>query len=54
MLKKGDVFRYFCRTNPGPGREGFERSWSYGKLVKRSKTGVPAGTKGWVYSKYLD
>ena len=53
-LYRGDSFRYFCRTNPGSGLEGFEKSWSYGKILKRTASGIAAGTTGWVYSKYLD
>ncbi|MCC4319861.1 SH3 domain-containing protein [Streptomyces malaysiensis] len=47
-LYRGDSFRYFCRTR------GFEKSWSYGKILKRTTTGIRPGTRGWVYSKYLD
>ncbi|MEU4893614.1 SH3 domain-containing protein [Streptomyces sp. NPDC044780] len=47
-LYRGDAFRYFCRTR------GFEKSWSYGKILKRTTSGIRAGTKGWVYSQYLD
>ncbi|MEU9790581.1 SH3 domain-containing protein [Streptomyces sparsogenes] len=50
-LYRGDSFRYYCRTG---GLKDFRKSWSYGKLLKRSRSGIPAGTKGWVYSKYLD
>lgn len=53
-LRKGDTFRYFCRTWAGGGLEGFNKSWSYGKIVKRTGSGVPAGTRGWVQSRYLD
>ncbi|WP_432587881.1 SH3 domain-containing protein [Streptomyces sp. HD1123-B1] len=47
-LYRGDSFRYFCRTRV------FAKSWSYGKLMKRTTSGLHAGTRGWVYSKYLD
>ncbi|MEU0807212.1 SH3 domain-containing protein [Streptomyces sp. NPDC005970] len=50
-LYRGDSFRYFCRTG---GVHDFKKSWSYGKITKRTSSGIPAGTKGWVYSKYLD
>ncbi|MFD8385668.1 SH3 domain-containing protein [Streptomyces sp. NPDC059679] len=50
-LYRGDSFRYFCRT----GRlQDFEKSWSYGKITKRTHSGIAAGTRGWVSSKYLD
>ncbi|MBL1095396.1 SH3 domain-containing protein [Streptomyces coffeae] len=47
-LYRGDSFRYYCRTRV------FEKSWSYGKILKRTTSGIRAGTSGWVYSKYLD
>ncbi|MFC0600096.1 SH3 domain-containing protein [Streptomyces palmae] len=50
-LLKGETFRYFCRTRP---RGGFDKSWSYGKVLQRTKTGIRAGTRGWVYSGHLD
>lgn len=50
-LYRGDSFRYFCRTG---GVHDFKKSWSYGKITKRTSSGIKAGTKGWVYSKYLD
>jgi hypothetical protein len=50
-LYRGDSFRYFCRTG---GLQDFEKSWSYGKVTKRTRSGIPASTKGWVYSKYLE
>jgi hypothetical protein len=50
-LYRGDSFRYFCRTG---GLGGFMKSWSYGKILKRTTSGIKPGTRGWVYSKYLD
>ncbi|GLV73086.1 SH3 domain-containing protein [Streptomyces hygroscopicus] len=47
-LYRGDSFRYFCRTR------GFKNSWSYGKILKRTTSGIRPGTRGWVYSQYLD
>ncbi|WFB08894.1 SH3 domain-containing protein [Streptomyces sp. LX-29] len=51
VLTKGDSFRYWCRTG---GMKDYDKSWSYGKILKRTKSGIPAGTRGWVYSRYLD
>ncbi|WP_431043805.1 SH3 domain-containing protein [Streptomyces sp. P1-3] len=53
-LYKGDSFRYFCRTWAGSGPDGFDRSWSYGRILKKTKSGIPKGTRGWVYGRYLD
>ncbi|MDX3227368.1 SH3 domain-containing protein [Streptomyces sp. ME19-01-6] len=50
-LYRGDSFRYYCRTG---GLPDFKKSWSYGKITKRTRAGIPAATKGWVYSKYLE
>ncbi|MBH5336420.1 SH3 domain-containing protein [Streptomyces pactum] len=53
-IRKGTTFRYYCRTWAGGGLGGFNKSWSYGKIVKRSGSGVKVGTLGWVKSRYLD
>ncbi|KUJ69858.1 hypothetical protein ACZ90_08700 [Streptomyces albus subsp. albus] len=50
-LYEGETFRYICRTRPAGG---FDKSWSYGKVLKRTKSGIKAGTWGWVYSRHLD
>ncbi|MFF3256447.1 SH3 domain-containing protein [Actinacidiphila glaucinigra] len=56
LLYKSDgyVFRYTCRTYPERNGGDFDDSWSYGYLVKRSVTGIPKGTYGWVSSAYTD
>ncbi|MFF4346395.1 SH3 domain-containing protein [Streptomyces sp. NPDC001530] len=47
LLNKGDTASGVCwKTKSG-------RTWLYVKLSKKTKSGLPKGTYGWVYSSYV-
>lgn len=47
MLYKGDKFIASCGVLKGTAAKGYD-AWMYAKLSHRSKSGLAAGTWGWV------
>jgi len=46
LLYKGDTFVATCGVLKGP--KNHPKAWMYSKLLHRSKSGLPAGTWGWI------